>query len=161
MCSKHGGGPRCTIPGCTNGALSRVALLCHQHGGRHNHRADICDATGAAAAFVDEVVSAAAERCVLQVGRRIDVCCRYELAEGGAELRWCAGEVVTISNGSNIRKPPPARSAYFGPGEAVMVRWDANAARDEEESESTAQLPPSMRWQKGAPLAEGVWRFQF
>ena len=46
------------------------------------------------------------------IGKRLDVCYEWNLEEGGTELRWSQGEVVGISNGSNILKPG-ARTACF------------------------------------------------
>ena len=46
------------------------------------------------------------------VGKRLDICERYELDEGGSELRWSQGEVVKVSDRSNILKPG-ARSACY------------------------------------------------
>ena len=92
------------------------------------------------------------------IGRRLDVCCSYQLESGGAELRWCQGEVVLVSDGCNMPKPPPARSAKFKAGEAVMVLWDACKVRKEDASRSEQRLLPSMWNPKGVHRA-GAWRF--
>ena len=60
------------------------------------------------------------------LGKRLDVCCNYVLEEGGSEPRWCLGEVTLVSNGKKNCKPPPATSAKYAAGKAVMVRWDAD-----------------------------------
>eukprot|EP00966_Prymnesium_polylepis_P004939 113494-Prymnesium_polylepis.1 len=70
------------------------------------------------------------------LGKRVDVCCRYMLDGGGSELRWSQGQVILVSDGKNIRMPPPARIAKFKANEAVLVRWDANKERNEDVSES-------------------------
>ena len=33
------------------------------------------------------------------IGKRLDICESYDLDEGGSELRWSQGKVVSISNG--------------------------------------------------------------
>ena len=38
------------------------------------------------------------------IGTRLDICEKYDLDEGGSELRWSQGEVILISDGSNIIK---------------------------------------------------------
>jgi hypothetical protein len=40
------------------------------------------------------------------------VCCTYDLVEGGTEDRWSAGEVILVSDGSNIWDPEKARTRY-------------------------------------------------
>ena len=91
------------------------------------------------------------------VGKRLEICCDYELVVGGSEARWSAGEVLFVSNGKNMVKPGTYR-AQFKPGEAAMIRWDADAARKEEVTESAARLLPSMWNPKGVQTAGG-WRF--
>ena len=55
------------------------------------------------------------------IGKRLDVCHTWDLEEGGTELRWSQGEVIEISNGSNILKPG-AHAACYKKGEAVMIK---------------------------------------
>ena len=38
------------------------------------------------------------------IGTRLDICEKYDLDEGGSELRWSRGKAILISDGSNIRK---------------------------------------------------------
>ena len=64
------------------------------------------------------------------LGMRLAICEAYDLKKGGIELRWSQGEVVKISNGTNILKSG-ARSACYKTGEAVMMKWDANLACNE------------------------------
>ena len=79
------------------------------------------------------------------VGKRVDVCCNYDLKEGGTELRWSQGLVLYVSDGTNIPKPPPAVTALFKMDEAIMIRWDANEKRNELEKDIPWRLLPS-RW---------------
>ena len=93
------------------------------------------------------------------LGKRLDVCEKYTLEEGGIELRWSQGTVVKISNGSNILKPG-ARTAKFKKGEAVLIKWDANPARNEMESTSAQRLLLS-KWNPKQTHTAGSWRFDF
>ena len=84
----------------------------------------------------------------------------YELAEeegGGKEARWCAGKVILISDGTNIPIPGKPRAKYK-PGEAVMMRWDADAARKEPVTESASRLLKSM-WNPKKEQRAGGWRY--
>ena len=91
------------------------------------------------------------------LGKRVDVCCNYDLKEGGSELRWSQGLVILVSDGTNIRKPPPAVTALFKKNEAVMISWDANEARKELESEIAWRLLPS-KWNPKGAHVDGSWR---
>ena len=90
------------------------------------------------------------------VGQRLDICECYDLEEGGTELRWSQGEVILVSNGSNILKPN-ARSACYKRGEAVMIKWDANKDRNEDISTSSQRLLPS-KWNPRGKHVVGGWR---
>ena len=89
------------------------------------------------------------------LGRRLDVCCSYEPAEGGSELRWCPGKVVLVSDGRTITRGPRSR---LGAKEAVLISWDADEARNEESTTSAQRLLPSLWNPKGTHRA-GAWRF--
>ena len=39
------------------------------------------------------------------IGKRLDICKKYNLNDGGSELRWSQGEVIKVSDGKNILKP--------------------------------------------------------
>lgn len=91
------------------------------------------------------------------LGKRLEICCDYELEEGGTEARWSAGGVILVSDGTNITIPGKAR-AKFKKGEAVMMRWDADRAHGEEVSESAARLMQSM-WNPRGVQNAGGWRF--
>ena len=91
------------------------------------------------------------------IGKRLDVCCEWNLEEGGTELRWSQGEVVDVSDGSNILKTG-ARSACYKKGEAVMIRWDADKDRNEHSHVSSQRLLPS-KWNPKKEHSEGAWRF--
>ena len=93
------------------------------------------------------------------IAKRLDVCEKYNLDEGGTELRWSQGTVVEVSNGSNIVKPG-ARTAKVKKGEAVLIRWDANPACNELVSTSAQRLLPS-KWNPTKEHTEGSWRFDF
>ena len=64
------------------------------------------------------------------VGKRLDVCCKCLLEEGGEVLRWCQGEVLSVSNGDNIVKPGKFKVCHKQ-GEAVMFQWDPIENRNE------------------------------
>jgi hypothetical protein len=83
------------------------------------------------------------------------VCCTYILTEGGTEDRWSAGEVILVSDGSNIWDPEKARTRYKK-GEGVVMRWDADEAREEPVSESAVKLLPSKWNPRGVQKAGGV-----
>ena len=91
------------------------------------------------------------------IGKRLDVCVLYNLDEGGSELRWCQGVVTAVSNGSNIVRTG-SKTACYKAGEAVMIRWDENKARNEPSSESGQRLLPS-KWNPRGVHREGCWRF--
>ena len=91
------------------------------------------------------------------VGKRIDACFCYYLDEGGSELRWSQdGEVLKVSDGTNIKMPPPHRTKCYPAGQAVLVGWDADPAREEAYSESPVALLPS-KWNPKVHSA-GAWR---
>ena len=87
------------------------------------------------------------------VGERLEVLVECKLNEGGAVNPRCAGDVLEVSNGSNIRDPSKVR-AMFKEGEAVLMKWDAIEECDELESESGQKLLPSL-WNKHKA---GAWR---
>ena len=91
------------------------------------------------------------------LGKRLDVCFEYELEIGGTELRWSQGEVIMISDGSNILKPG-ARTAKFKAGEAVRICWDANTDRNEPIHITDQRLLPS-KWNPKGKHSDGSWRF--
>ena len=87
----------------------------------------------------------------------------YNLAGGGTEDRWCAGEVILVSDGTNIIVPGHVSKKYKK-GEAVIMRWDADPARKDEQghgeevTESAARLLPSF-WNPRGVQKAGGWRF--
>ena len=96
------------------------------------------------------------------LGKRLEICCNYELDNGGSEPRWCAGQVILVSDGRNIAKGP---RSFYKEGEAVMMRWDAAPDRKsmaypqgEPVSESAARLLKSM-WNPRGVQRDGGWRF--
>lgn len=92
------------------------------------------------------------------VGRRLEICCDYQLADGSEwEPRWCAGEVIAVSDGTNILKIG-AVTAKYKKGEAVMMRWDARRDRNEVATESAARLLKS-KWNPKGVQEAGGWRF--
>ena len=93
------------------------------------------------------------------VGTRLEICCVYELAEsegGGEVLRWCQGEVMFVSDGTNITKPGSVR-AKFKKGEAVWLKWDAIPERNEAEYESSQRLLKS-KWNPRGKHTKDSWR---
>lgn len=52
---------------------------------------------------------------------RLDICFKWNLEESQTELRWSQGEVVDVSNGTNILKLG-AYTACYKKGKAVMIR---------------------------------------
>ena len=90
------------------------------------------------------------------IGKRLDVCCKYLLEEGGAVLRWCQGKVLSVSNGNNIVKPGKY-TACFKEGEAVMFQWDPIENRNEDTYISSQRLLPS-KWNPQQNHTEGCWR---
>ena len=91
------------------------------------------------------------------IGKRLDVCCEWNLEEGGTELRWSQGEMVDVSDGPNILKPG-AHSACYKKGKAVMIRWDADKDGSEPSHVSVQRLSPS-NWNPKEEHSEGAWRF--
>ena len=92
------------------------------------------------------------------VGRRLEICCDYELKDGsGSEARWCAGEVIAVSDGTNIIKIG-AVTAKYKAGKAVMMRWDARPDRKEVVTESAARLLKT-NWNPKGVQEAGGWRF--
>ena len=90
------------------------------------------------------------------IGKRLDVCFEWNLEEGGTELRWSQGEVINVSNGSNILKPG-ARKSCYKKGEAVMIRWDENKERNEASHVTLQRLLPS-KWNPMNNHTQGSWR---
>ena len=68
------------------------------------------------------------------------------------EARWSAGEVILVSDGTNITIIGKPRAKYKK-GEAVMMRWD-----DSTWGESPARLLPS-KWNPRGVQGAGGWRF--
>ena len=91
------------------------------------------------------------------VGKRLDVCHKWDLEEGGTELRWSQGEVIAISSGSNMLKPG-ARSACYLKGEAAMITWDENKDRNQRSYSSSQRLLVS-KWNPKNKHSHGAWRF--
>ena len=91
------------------------------------------------------------------IGRRLDVCDKYDLEEGGTEIRWSQGEVIAISDGFNMLKLG-ARTVKFKLGESVMINWDANPDRNERSSTSAQQLLRT-KWNPRGKHSDGCWRF--
>ena len=90
------------------------------------------------------------------IGRRLDVCFEWNLVEGGTELRWSQGEVVDVSDGTNILKPG-ARTACYKKGEAVMIRWDEDQDLNEPSHVSAQRLLAS-KWNPKKEHTKGSWR---
>ena len=90
------------------------------------------------------------------IGRRLDVCFEWNLVEGGTELRWSQGEVVDVSDGTNILKPG-ARTACYKKGEAVMIRWDEDQDNNEPSHVSAQHLLAS-KWNPKKQHTKGSWR---
>ena len=90
------------------------------------------------------------------LGVRLDICEEYTLDAGGVELRWSQGEVIAVSDGTNLARPRPFRTPY--PRGCVMMRWDANEARGEAGSESVFPLLPT-KWNPNV-LGHGGWRLE-
>ena len=90
------------------------------------------------------------------IGRRLDVCFEWNLEEGGTELRWSQGEVVDVSDGTNILKPG-ARTACYKKGEAVMIRWDEDQDLNEPSHVSAQRLFAS-KWNPKKEHTKGSWR---
>jgi len=93
--------------------------------------------------------------------RRLEVCFKYDLEEGGSEVRWSAGEVVLVSDGTNI-KP----KSKFPAGQAVMIRWDdpweptsERDKRTEEERRLSAVRLLKSKWNPKGEQGNGAWRF--
>ena len=78
-----------------------------------------------------------------------------ELEEGGTELRWSQGKVVTVSDGSNIIKPG-SRTACFKKGEGVLIYLDTNEERNKVETVSAQKLL-NTKWNLKI-YREGAWR---
>ena len=91
------------------------------------------------------------------IGKRLDVCFEWNLEEGGKELRWSQGQVVNVSNGSNILKPG-ARTSCYKNGEAVTIKWDENKDGNEPSHISSQCLLPS-KWNPKKEHSHGSWRF--
>ena len=46
------------------------------------------------------------------IGKRLDICEKYNLNDGGSELRWSQGEVIKVSDRENILKPGARNACY-------------------------------------------------
>ena len=90
------------------------------------------------------------------IGTRLDVCCEWNLEEGGTELSWSQREVVDVSDGTNILKPG-ARTACYKKGEAVMIKWDQDKYTNEPSCVTSQRLLPS-KWNPKKKHSEGAWR---
>ena len=90
------------------------------------------------------------------VGERLDVCCKCLLEEGGEVVRWCQGEVLSVSNGDNIVKPGKFKACHKQ-GEAVMFQGDPIENRNENSHISSQRLLPS-KWNPKQNHSEGCWR---
>ena len=91
------------------------------------------------------------------LGKRLDICEKYDLHEGGTELRWSQGVIMKVSNGSNILRPG-ARTAKFKKGEGVLIQWDADVAHNEPVTTSAQRLL-STKWNPKGKHTKGSWRF--
>ena len=87
------------------------------------------------------------------VGKRLEICWKFDLDEGGDVLRWCPGVVVKVSDGNNMMK----KHAYYKPGEAVMFKFDAIEERKEEEHTWKVELKRS-KWNPKNDHSHGCWR---
>ena len=91
------------------------------------------------------------------IGKCLDICEKNNLNDGGSELRWSQGEVIQVSDGTNILKPG-ARNACYKKNEAVVICWDSNEDRFEPSTISSQRLLPS-KWNPKGKHTEGAWRF--
>ena len=90
------------------------------------------------------------------VGTRLDVCILYILDDSNKEeLRWSQGEVIGISDGKNMIRCGH-RTACYKKGEAVQIKWDKNATRDEESCVTVQRLLKS-KWNP-KNQSEEAWR---
>ena len=67
------------------------------------------------------------------------------------------GEVIMISDGSNILKPGE-RTAKFKAGKVVCIRWDTNIDRNEPIHITAQRLLPTT-WNPKGKHYDGSWRF--
>ena len=92
------------------------------------------------------------------LGARLQICCDYDLVEGGSEPRWCAGKVILVSDGANILIPAAGKPrAKYKKGEAVMIRWDVEAAGEQWDDWAVRLLPS--KWNPRHEQLAGGWRF--
>ena len=76
-------------------------------------------------------------------------------------MRWSAGEVVAISDGTNCPIPGKPR-AKFKAGEAVMMRWDDpwdHLKGDAEQRRRSAVKLLKSKWNPKGAQTHGAWRF--
>ena len=91
------------------------------------------------------------------VGKRLEICEKHNLLEGGSELRWSQGIVLEVSNGSNILKSG-ARIAKFKAGEGVHIKFDTIIAHNEPASIYSVRILPT-KWNPKGKHTEGCYRF--
>ena len=63
------------------------------------------------------------------IGKRLDICLQYFLDDGRADILCSQGEVILLSDGTNIPKKQ-CRQACFKADEDVMIRRDKNRERN-------------------------------
>ena len=69
------------------------------------------------------------------------MCVAYNKYEGRTDLKWSQGEMIIVSNGSNIAKSG-SRSAFFKAVEAIIIRWDAKVSYGEEVIDTSQRILP-------------------
>ena len=92
------------------------------------------------------------------IGKRLEVCFEYTLDTGVKELKWCPGEVISISDGSKFMKPGSKRTKLKGSQE-TNIRWDANQAREEDEIIAVQILSTNL-WSPRRKHSPGCWRYE-
>jgi len=95
------------------------------------------------------------------IGKRLEVAFTYDLDAGGTEVRWAAGEVIEVSDGTNLIKPGTTR-AKIPKGEGALIRWDdawePTKPGGEPVRESAVVLARA-KWNPKGVQREGSWRF--
>ena len=88
------------------------------------------------------------------VGKRLEICWKFDTDDGDEVLRWCPGVVTEVSNGSNIKK----EWAFYKLGEAIMFNFDAIEERGEKEHTWKVELKRSL-WnpRKTTLMVAGGW----
>ena len=92
------------------------------------------------------------------VGKRLEVCVQCDsLDEEGMKTgttnRWCAGVVVKVSNGKNLKKP----RSHYKPGEAAEILFDEIKERKEKSHKQVYELKSS-KWNPKREHLPGCWR---